>query len=130
MPSLQRARYTRDHDSTLHVSSRVTAIDLRECLRLEKRPGDKPPMNVVVYTSDGAISLLVDEVGDVVEVLPGDFEAVPQTLSGPASDVIEGVYKLADCLLLVVNVERTSSLASQISTRTDSRNGRIIHAGA
>ena len=46
----------------------VTAIDLRLRLGLpERRPGQLP-MNVVVRSEDGAVSLLVDEIGDVLEV--------------------------------------------------------------
>ena len=33
-----------------------------------RRPEGSLPMNVVVRTSDGAVSLLVDEIGDVVNV--------------------------------------------------------------
>jgi purine-binding chemotaxis protein CheW len=108
----------------------VLAVELRECLDLEPRPTGKSPMNVVVYTGDGAVSLLVDEVGDVVEVLPSNFEPAPPTIVGPAADIIEGVYKLADRLLLVVNVERATSLACQASTGTDTRNGRINNAAS
>ena len=46
----------------------VTAIDLRRRLGVRDRPADELPMNVVVRTGDGAVSLLVDEIGDVVEV--------------------------------------------------------------
>ena len=107
----------------------VTAIELRKCLELAERPSDKPPMNVVVYTNDGPVSLLVDDVGDVVEVSPSDFEPAPHTLSGSLHELIEGVYKLSERLLLVVNVERTTVMACQTTTRTDTRNGRLI-AGA
>src|ERR1700710_1738635 len=46
----------------------VTAIDLRHQLALEARTGEQLPMNVVIRREDGPISLLVDEIGDVVEV--------------------------------------------------------------
>lgn len=108
----------------------VPAIELRECLQLEPRAEGAPAMNVVVYTADGAVSLLVDEVGDVIELSSADFEAAPRTIPGRALEVIEGVYKLPNRLLLVVNVDRATSLACQVSTGTDTRNGRLIHAGA
>ena len=38
----------------------VTAIDMRRRLRLPPRGGDQTPMNIVVRTEDGAVSLLVD----------------------------------------------------------------------
>src|ERR1035438_6969587 len=37
----------------------LTAVDLRRRLGMEDRPADKKPMNVVVRTEDGAVSLLV-----------------------------------------------------------------------
>jgi purine-binding chemotaxis protein CheW len=46
----------------------VTAIDMRRRLRLPPRAGDQTPMNMVVRTEDGAVSLLVDEIGDVLDV--------------------------------------------------------------
>src|SRR5438132_1609915 len=44
----------------------VTAIDLRR--RLADRGDGKLPMNVVIRTDDGSVSLLVDEIGDVLDV--------------------------------------------------------------
>jgi purine-binding chemotaxis protein CheW len=84
----------------------VTAIDLRRRLELPTRPQGRLPMNVVVRAEDGAVSLLVDEIGDVLEV-PGDaFEQVPETLSGVARSLIRGAYKLPDRLLLVLDTDR------------------------
>jgi purine-binding chemotaxis protein CheW len=85
----------------------VTAIDLRRRLELAERPADHMPMNVVVQTDDGAVSLLVDEIGDVLEVSDALFERPPETLKGPARELIRGAYKLKDRLLLVLDTERT-----------------------
>src|SRR3984893_5450670 len=52
----------------------VTAIDMRRRLGLPARTGDKPPMNMVVRTSDGAVSLLVDEIGDVLDMDAATYE--------------------------------------------------------
>ncbi|HEY1190289.1 MAG TPA: chemotaxis protein CheW, partial [Gemmata sp.] len=60
----------------------VTALDLRRRLELPERPADQEPVNVVLSTDDGAVSLLVDEIGDIL-TLPGDaFERPPETLTG------------------------------------------------
>src|SRR5262245_16999243 len=58
----------------------VTAIDLRRRLELPERPGGQLPVNVVVHTDDGAVSLLVDEIGDVLQVSEEAFESPPETL--------------------------------------------------
>jgi purine-binding chemotaxis protein CheW len=85
----------------------VTAIDLRRRLGLPERASDRRPMNVVVRTEDGIVSLLVDEIGDVLEVGTDSFEAPPATLRGPARDLIRGVHKLDRQLLLLLDVEQT-----------------------
>src|ERR1051326_2248414 len=56
----------------------VTAIDLRRRLELRDRSGDRAPMNVVVRTDDGAVSLLVDDIGDVIKVQTDTFEPPPE----------------------------------------------------
>lgn len=84
----------------------ITAIDLRRRIGLGDRDREKLPMNVVVHTSDGTVSLLVDKIGDVLEVSSAQYEETPDTLSGPTHDLVEGVYKLPGQLLLVLNAER------------------------
>ena len=84
----------------------VTAVDLRSRFDMPERPSDNVPMNVVVRTDDGAISLLVDEIGDVVEVQEEQFERSPETLKGRATDLVTGVYKMQERLLLVLDVEK------------------------
>ena len=63
-------------------------------------------MNVVLRTEDGATSLLVDEIGDVVDVDADNFEVPPETLTGAARDLILGAYKLEDTLLLALDPDK------------------------
>jgi purine-binding chemotaxis protein CheW len=85
----------------------VTAIDLRRRLEMEDRPADQLPLNVIVQTDDGAVSLLVDEIGDVLQVPEQAFEPPPETLKGTARELIRGAYKLQDRLLLILDPDRT-----------------------
>ena len=91
----------------------VTAIDLRRRLDLPDRPAGGLPVNVVVRTDDGAVSLLVDEIGDVLEVSEREFERPPETLRGTARELISGAYKLSDRLLLILDIERAVSLPAR-----------------
>lgn len=91
----------------------VTAIDLRRRLDLPDRSDDVDPMNVVIRTDDGAVSLLVDQIGDVVEVDESTFEAAPETLRGRARELIEGVYKLDGQLLLILDPHKAIDLPQQ-----------------
>jgi purine-binding chemotaxis protein CheW len=87
----------------------VTAIDLRRRLGLPDRPADKKPMNVVVRTPDGVMSLLVDEIGDVVEVDEALFEPPPGTLPAKSRDLIGGAFKLPKQLVLKLDTDKAVS---------------------
>jgi purine-binding chemotaxis protein CheW len=91
----------------------VTAIDLRLRLGLPERSNDELPMNVVVRTDEGAVSLLVDEIGDVQEVDDNAFEPVPHTLCGEARTLIRGAYKLPDRLLLTLDTAKAVVVSTE-----------------
>ena len=85
---------------------------------LPARTGEALPMNVIVRTPDGAVSLLVDGIGDVVEVDPDLYERPPETLDGAARELVTGVYKLADRLLLILDVTATVTLSTLTETHS------------
>jgi purine-binding chemotaxis protein CheW len=70
----------------------VTALDLRARLGLPERPQEMVPMNVVVRIGEDAVSFLVDDIEDVLDVEDADFEGPPATLKGPARSLILGTY--------------------------------------
>lgn len=88
----------------------VTAVDLRHRLEMEPRPVGVAAMNVVVRSEDGAVSLLVDEIGDVVEVDDSTFERPPETLRGPVRLIITGVHKLNNRLMLVLDTVKACDM--------------------
>ena len=90
----------------------VTALDLRRRLDLPERPAEALPMNVVVRTDDGVLSLLVDEIGDVLEVDQSAFERPPDTLQGSVRELILGAFKLKDRLLLTLDLEKVIHLGA------------------
>jgi purine-binding chemotaxis protein CheW len=112
----------------------VTAIDLRRRLGLAERDAQRRPMNVVIRTDDGAaVSLLVDEIGDVIEVDQAQFEPVPETLRGVARQLIQGVYKLQGRLLLVLDTAAAVHVVSSMDvtmTATESVNRAAVGAAA
>jgi purine-binding chemotaxis protein CheW len=83
----------------------VTAIDLRRCLDLSDRPAAERPVNVVLRTADGALGLLVDRMGDVLDVGEDEFELPPSTLDARSREVVRGAYRLVGGLLLVLDID-------------------------
>ncbi|CDI02557.1 MAG: chemotaxis protein CheW [Candidatus Competibacter denitrificans] len=87
----------------------VTAIDLRRLLQVEDRADERLPINIVMHARQGIFSLLVDRIGDVLEVDEDSFEHPPDTLDGIARELIRGAYKLQGRLLLVLNIAKLFS---------------------
>jgi purine-binding chemotaxis protein CheW len=84
----------------------VVAVDLRRRFEMEDRTESELPINVVVRTDDGVVSLMVDEIGDVMEVDKASFEIPPETLKGSVRSLIPGVYKLKDRLMHALDVQK------------------------
>jgi purine-binding chemotaxis protein CheW len=91
----------------------LMAIDLRRRLELRERPAGQLPMNVVVRTADGPLSLLVDKIGEVLEVEEAAFERPPETLQGTARELLHGAYKLPDRLLLSLDTEQVVRISHE-----------------
>jgi purine-binding chemotaxis protein CheW len=90
----------------------ITAIDLRLRLGMDPPSDDKLPMNVVVRTQDGVVSLLVDEIGDVLEVPDDIYERPPETIPLEVRNLVLGVYKLDGKLLLILDSEKAVNVST------------------
>jgi len=97
----------------------VTAIDMRRRLRLPPRAESETPMNMVVRTADGAVSLLVDEIGDVLDVDDAAYEQLPGNLDLATREMIHGVYKLKDRVLLVLDTEKAVDVGGHYASRNE-----------
>jgi purine-binding chemotaxis protein CheW len=84
----------------------VIAIDLRERLEAPSRPENLQPTNVLVRSDSGLESLLVDEIGEVVEVDLSAFESPPCTLKGVSRELVKAVCKMDGKLLLLLDVNQ------------------------
>ncbi len=91
----------------------VTALDMRVCLGLPLRSVDDLPMNVVVRGMDGSVSLLVDSIGDVIEVSDDRMEAPPPTMHLAQREMVDTVCKLDGKLLLVLDPACCISIATR-----------------
>lgn len=94
----------------------VTAVRMRKRLGLPDREDDELPMNIVLTGSHGPVSLLVDEIGDVLEVQSEDFEAPPETIADEVRGLITGIFKLEDKLMLVLDTESAITVSYESKT--------------
>lgn len=79
----------------------MTVIDLRQ--RINESPADiKKSMNIVVEQDGEIYSVLVDRVGDVINVDTDKIEGPPETLNAMWKNVLQGVYQAEGKIILIL----------------------------
>ena len=94
----------------------VTAVDLRVRLGLPPRPEGELPMNVIVRSRGEVVSLLVDDIGDVIDTAGLSVETVPSTMPPKMADVVQCVRPMSDALLLVLDADRAVDIFAGVET--------------
>jgi purine-binding chemotaxis protein CheW len=87
---------------------------------LEPLAAGHEPMMVIVQVDGEPISLLVDDVGDVIDVGGRQLEAPPDTIPTLLREVMLGVYQLEDHLLLVFDIERVMASEANLHPTPES----------
>jgi purine-binding chemotaxis protein CheW len=90
----------------------ITAIDLRNRMKLPPRPDDQKPMNVVIRAHGEVVSFLVDSIGDVLEVDDESFEPAPGTVDSSTRELVSGVYKLEGQLMMILDATKASEVSA------------------
>lgn len=84
----------------------VTVIDVRTRLGLPARQDkEAPSMGVTVETGHDLYTLLVDSMGDVIGLSRDLHENNPSTLDQRWMEFADGVFRLQDRLMVVLNTE-------------------------
>ena len=84
----------------------ATAIDLRSLFQLKTKNVEDSSVNVVCKIKGVLLSFMVDEISDVLELHSKDFEETPENIDPNVSLFMDGVYKLQDSILSVLNVDK------------------------
>jgi purine-binding chemotaxis protein CheW len=85
----------------------ATALGLRELFG-ENLSGKKEEMSVVCRLEGNLVSLIVDQIGDVVEIEAKHFEPTPANIPPLLRKFIKGIYKLDGTLLSILDLEKIS----------------------
>ncbi|WP_447968341.1 chemotaxis protein CheW [Nitrospira sp. M1] len=91
----------------------VTTLDLRRRLGIDAGSFDSSPMNVVIRTDHEPISLLVDELGDIIDVTDDAWELPPSSLDGEVKALLVGAYTCNDRMLLALDVGRVMAVSHE-----------------
>jgi purine-binding chemotaxis protein CheW len=84
----------------------VTAIDMRLRLDFSEREPGTPVMAIGIELKGESYGLLVDAVGEVMQLHNSACEAKPANLDPRLSRVAAGIYRLEGQLMVVLDVDR------------------------
>ncbi len=91
----------------------VTAIDMRCRLGLPTRADSKKPMAVGIESKGESYGLLIDTVGEVLQLDENAREPNPVNLDTRLARVSAGVHRLDGQLLVVLDVDRVLDMGSE-----------------
>ena len=91
----------------------VTAIDMHGLVGLGKRASDRPAMAVGIEFHGESYGLLIDSVGEVLQLAENTREPVPVNLDAHLARVSSGVHRLEKQLLVVLDVDRIFDAGSE-----------------
>lgn len=89
----------------------ATAVGLHELFGLKSENSEL--MNVVCREDNMLISLLVDRIGDVVELDEKLFENTPDTVTDEVAKYMSGVYKISGELLSIIDVNKIINVLNE-----------------
>jgi purine-binding chemotaxis protein CheW len=97
----------------------VPAVDMHIRLGINDGESDARGVSIILSSNGAQVALIVDSVGEILSLNSNFFEPPPNKLTALAKEVVLGVYKLPDRLLLILDpvkiVENTSLDASAVA---------------
>lgn len=91
----------------------VTVIDLRRRLGFDHRENETAGMNLIVMSDEGPMSLLVDQIGNVLDLHADRLKAPPGTIRGVAVHYIHAVCQLEEELLIMLDLNSILELVAK-----------------
>jgi purine-binding chemotaxis protein CheW len=83
----------------------VTSISPKHRLSFADKSYSDEYHNIIVNSNEGAVCLRVDEIGDVVLVHKDAVTECPPTVNKEALIYINGVYKMNDKIITLLNID-------------------------
>lgn len=91
----------------------VTAIDMRQRLRLPAVQSERKAMAVGIESKGESFGLLIDTVGEVLKLSSDAIEANPINLDQRWAQVSAGVHRLNGQLLVILDVDRVLAMGGE-----------------
>lgn len=84
----------------------IPVIDLRSRFGIEVSEPDELTRMIIVYYEDAEVGLIVDAANDVIDIPESTIESPPEVVGAVDADYLEGVAKLDNRLLILLNLKK------------------------
>lgn len=88
----------------------IPVIDLRRRLGLVNKEIEEQNKIVIIRVNDIAAGIIVDSVSEVVRLSNSQIEVSPNLISSVEQEYIDGIGKLNDRLLILLNIDKIIDL--------------------
>ncbi len=106
----------------------IPIIDLRKRFNLPEVDYSERSRIIIVEVGANQVGLIVDEVSEVLRLSASQVQASPSGISGGDSELIVGVGKLEQRLLIILNLEYILSSEEQLALEDITAAGRRLKA--
>ena len=86
----------------------VVALDLAKKLDIDSIDNDQDlkKMSIIVKNGNEAVSLVIDSVGEVLEIEDGEIEPTPNNIAQNIREFLLGVYTSKNSIISVLDIDR------------------------
>ena len=107
----------------------IPVIDLRMRFGLSEAERTDESRIIIVGVEDRMVGLIVDSVTEVTRLMQKQIQDAPSQVAGQQTNLIMGVGKINDRMLIILNLDRILTTEEQIALTDISRAGKELADG-
>ncbi len=107
----------------------IPVIDLRRRFGLPEAERTADSRIIIVEVGELMVGLIVDSVSEVTSLPNEQIQEAPSQVAGGKTDLIKGVGKIDDRMLIILDLDRILTSDEQVALDDISRAGKDLAAG-
>ncbi len=107
----------------------IPVIDLRKRFGLAEAERTDESRIIIVEVEERMVGLTVDSVTEVIRLMQNQIQDAPTQVAGSKTDLIMGVGKIEDRMLIILNLDRILTSEEQIALEDISQAGKKLVSG-
>ncbi len=104
----------------------IPVIDLRKRFGLAEAERTDESRIIIVEVEDRMVGLTVDSVTEVIRLMQNQIQDAPTQVAGSKTNLIMGVGKIEDRMLIILNLDRILTSEEQIALAEISQAGKEV----